>query len=96
MVALQRFFKLSQCVGVLGGRPNHALYFIGMKDDKVRCVTDWRKIGDDSQLIYLDPHYTQNTLTSSASEAKLEGFDVRSFISWKDWTLESVCDGQTG
>lgn len=42
--ALKRTFAFQQSLGILGGRPNHALYFIG-------CC------GDD--LIYLDPHITQ-------------------------------------
>lgn len=40
--AVQEFFKLPQCVGIIGGRPNHALYFVGISGTK---------------LFYLDPHY---------------------------------------
>ena len=52
----QECFELSSCVGVIGGRPNHALYFIGH--------------GYDDQLICLDPHTTQQAL-KSADEALL-------------------------
>ncbi|TRY67417.1 hypothetical protein TCAL_04381 [Tigriopus californicus] len=41
---LKETFELPQCIGVMGGRPNHALYFIGYADDEVLC---------------LDPHQTQ-------------------------------------
>lgn len=41
---LQGLFKLPQSVGVLGGRPNHAVWLIG-------CVGD--------NIICLDPHTTQ-------------------------------------
>ncbi|KAM7543226.1 hypothetical protein Aperf_G00000016172 [Anoplocephala perfoliata] len=41
---LLNLFKLRQCVGILGGRPMHALWLIGF-------------IGDD--IICLDPHTTQ-------------------------------------
>ncbi len=41
---LQECFEMPQSLGVIGGRPNHALYFIGCSDDA---------------LVYLDPHTTQ-------------------------------------
>ncbi|VDD77214.1 unnamed protein product [Mesocestoides corti] len=42
--ALKGLFKLPQCVGIMGGRPNHALWLIGSVGDHVLC---------------LDPHTTQ-------------------------------------
>jgi len=36
-----------QCVGILGGKPNFALYFVGFQGD---------------ELIFLDPHYVQDSL----------------------------------
>ncbi|KAF6215200.1 hypothetical protein GE061_009952 [Apolygus lucorum] len=41
---IQSVFMFRQSVGIIGGKPNHALYFIG-------CVGD--------EMIYLDPHTTQ-------------------------------------
>ncbi|KAG1708531.1 Cysteine protease ATG4B [Nymphon striatum] len=46
--SLKNCFKLKQCVGMIGGKPNHALFFVGF-------------VGDE--LIYLDPHTTQPTTT---------------------------------
>uniref|UniRef100_A0A0A9XHU7 Cysteine protease n=1 Tax=Lygus hesperus TaxID=30085 RepID=A0A0A9XHU7_LYGHE len=42
--SIQSVFMFRQSVGIIGGKPNHALYFIG-------CVGD--------EMIYLDPHTTQ-------------------------------------
>ena len=41
---VQECFELQWCAGVIGGRPNHALYLIGYMED---------------QVVYLDPHTTQ-------------------------------------
>uniref|UniRef100_A0AC34FVU5 Cysteine protease n=1 Tax=Panagrolaimus sp. ES5 TaxID=591445 RepID=A0AC34FVU5_9BILA len=46
--AIQEYFKLPQCVGIIGGRPNHAVYFYGIAKDK---------------LLYLDPHVCQESVT---------------------------------
>lgn len=44
--ALKKCFELVGSVGMIGGRPNQALYFIGYVDDEV---------------LFLDPHTTQRT-----------------------------------
>nr|XP_054771392.1 cysteine protease ATG4B-like isoform X2 [Lytechinus pictus] len=44
MQRLKRCFTLPQSLGVIGGKPNHAHYFIGV-------------LGDE--MVYLDPHTTQ-------------------------------------
>uniref|UniRef100_A0A8C9T7C0 Cysteine protease n=1 Tax=Scleropages formosus TaxID=113540 RepID=A0A8C9T7C0_SCLFO len=52
--SLQECFKMPQSLGVLGGKPNLAYYFIGF-------------IGEE--LIYLDPHTTQLAVESEAGGA---------------------------
>lgn len=42
--ALKKTFQLKNSLGIIGGRPNHALYLIGFMED---------------DMIYLDPHSTQ-------------------------------------
>ncbi|XP_057217049.1 cysteine protease ATG4A [Triplophysa rosa] len=52
--ALKECFKMPQSCGVLGGKPNLAYYFIGVIDD---------------ELIYLDPHTTQQAVESESGIA---------------------------
>ncbi|XP_036380387.1 cysteine protease ATG4A isoform X2 [Megalops cyprinoides] len=52
--ALKECFKMPQSLGVLGGKPNLAYYFIGF-------------IGDE--LIYLDPHTTQSAVEAEPGVA---------------------------
>lgn len=42
--ALKKTFQFKNSLGIIGGRPNHALYLIGYTED---------------EIIYLDPHSTQ-------------------------------------
>eukprot|EP00039_Didymoeca_costata_P024160 m.9487 g.9487 ORF g.9487 m.9487 type:complete len:330 (-) comp4070_c0_seq1:133-1122(-) len=57
--SLKQFFRMKQCVGAMGGRPNAAYYFTGV-------------IGDD--LIYLDPHILQTTTGSINEHTSLESY----------------------
>jgi len=45
--AFQELFKIPQFSGILGGRPNHALYIVGMVGERI---------------IYLDPHFCQQSV----------------------------------
>ncbi|KAG5671847.1 hypothetical protein PVAND_002021 [Polypedilum vanderplanki] len=44
---LKAMLSLEWCIGIIGGRPKHSLYFVGYQDDK---------------LIHLDPHYSQSNI----------------------------------
>jgi len=47
--AVKSFLSHKNCVGIMGGKPNQAHYFVGCQETT-----------DSTWLLYLDPHTTQN------------------------------------
>ncbi|XP_041475028.1 uncharacterized protein LOC121423669 isoform X2 [Lytechinus variegatus] len=60
---IQSLFTLESCLGIIGGKPKHSLYFVGFQEEK---------------LIHLDPHYCQQVVDMKTRDFPLWSFHCMS------------------
>ncbi|KAF8791261.1 Cysteine protease ATG4B like protein [Argiope bruennichi] len=73
---LKSLLAYEHCIGIIGGRPKHALYFIGWQDDK---------------LIHMDPHSCQPAIDMDKEDFSEKSFHSSSIRTMSFTEMDPSC-----
>lgn len=94
---LKTLLSTEHCIGIIGGRPKHSLYFVGFqgkftsgKIGQLHNYYCWNFCLED-KLIHLDPHYCQEMVDVNQENFSAHSFHCKSPRKLKLSKLDPSC-----
>lgn len=91
---LKLLLSTEYCIGIIGGRPKHSLYFLGFQGLYLN-ITNFsfvkKNFNIEDKLIHLDPHYCQEMVDVSQESFPLQSFHCKSPRKLKTSKIDPSC-----